>query len=318
MTTRNRLAFPRRAFTLIEMLVAISILTVIATLSIAVIPKIKERTKASAGADNLQQWLLIAKQMALRDRTPTGVRLIVDNDGFVRTLQYIQQPDNFIGPALVFDPADPTHVTLPGVDLSGGLGPNANLWPVQSWVIDPGGLVLKQGDYLQFQNGPYYRIKSVNPTTGSIYTYSQMWLPPPQGTIPPGNTSNFAIIRQPRPIAGEAVLQLPDDIVIDYQLSLPNIPPVGNYDILFSPSGALVGALGNANSAAGGKIVLWVRDVTQDYPLPASAGSQPGDQLLVVVFGRTGRIGGFPWNPDPNVGGGYPYYYVFDPRNSGL
>src|SRR5215831_9635162 len=107
MSHRNRLVFRRRAFTLVEMLVAIGILTVIATLSIAIIPKIQERTKASKAGDQIQGWLLISKQMAQRDRLPTGVRLLVEPASpttfFVRTLQYIQQPDKFTGGVASFD-----------------------------------------------------------------------------------------------------------------------------------------------------------------------------------------------------------------------
>src|SRR5262249_46388837 len=137
--------------------------------------------------------------------------------------------------------------------------------------------------------------------------------------LPPGPTTNYVIIRQPRPIPGEAPLQLPDDVAIDYQLSVPNIPSAAQsaltnsyYDILFTPSGPLTGPLGDSN----GKIILWVRDITQDP-------DQPGEQPLIVVFSKTGRIGGFPVNPDqtkfpagyPNL---YPYYFVLDPRASGL
>ena len=39
---------------------------------------------------------------------------------------------------------------------------------------------------------------------------------------------------------------------------------------------------------------------------------------IIVIFGNTGRIGGFPYNSDPNVGGGDPRIYILDPRNSGL
>ena len=58
------------------------------------------------------------------------------------------------------------------------------------------------------------------------------------------------------------------------------------------------------------------------------AGTSAPASVLESV--RTGRIGGFQYNPDPNLyppgpAGNptlyqnlYPYYYVFDPRNSGL
>jgi hypothetical protein len=80
-----------------------------------------------------------------------------------------------------------------------------------------------------------------------------------------------------------------------------------SYDILFTPSGTLTGTLGDGT----GKIVLWVRDITQDP-------DQPGEQPLIVIFCRTGRVGGFPINTDPNIGGGWPYYYVLDPRATGF
>jgi prepilin-type N-terminal cleavage/methylation domain-containing protein len=322
MTNRNRLVFRRRGFTLVEMLLALAILTVIATLSIAVIPKIKERTKATAGADNVQQWLLIAKQWALRDRLPTGIRLNVDPTyGDVRTLQYIQQQDSIAGTAALFDgstlTAPPQRIFIQGMDL-GGTGSLQAIWPVQA------------GDYIQLYGGPSYKIlmpETVTfnnnvPTTSLLLAnqeFSAQTLPP--GVPPPPapapqlySITNFVITRQPRPVAGEPLLKLPDDVVIDPTLSVPNITTVlasgTNYDILFTPSGPLTGPLGNSN----GKIVLWVRDVAQDPPFPLNPQNQPGDQILIVVFGRTGRIGAFPYNPDPNN----PYLYVFDPRNSGL
>ena len=51
--------------------------------------------------------------------------------------------------------------------------------------------------------------------------------------------------------------------------------------------------------------------------------SNGGIADFYVVFCRTGRIGGFPYNPDPNLypagyPTSYPYYYVLDPRATGL
>jgi prepilin-type N-terminal cleavage/methylation domain-containing protein len=297
MQDRNSISNCRRGFTLIEMLVAIGILAVIATLSAAVIPKIQERTKASKGGDQIQGWLLIAKQRALRDRAPRGVRLIVDPDNFVRTLQYIERPDPITGVGAIFDTntltTPPQRILIPGQDL-GGTGSLQAVWPVQP------------GDYIQLYGGPSYKIAtlSYDPAMGtSLYlTYAEITAQ----NLPPTPITNYTITRQPRPIAGEDYLQLPDDVAIDFNLSVPAIPAASvgfNYDILFTPNGTLTGTLGDSN----GKIILWVRDIAQDS-------DQPGEQPLIVVFCRTGRIGGFPSDPT----GANPYVYVLDPRATGL
>jgi prepilin-type N-terminal cleavage/methylation domain-containing protein len=290
----------RRGFTLVEMLVVLSILAVMATLAVAIIPRVGERTKASRGSEIVQGTLLIAKQRALRDKQPRGVRLIVDSDNYVRSLQYIEQPDPYTGGTTIrfdFNTINNTgqysqRFFIDGADITGG---QAN-WLVQN------------NDLLQIQGGPSFVIQpeGYNALTGQssvLLKYAQF----SQTTQPPGATTQYVIIRQPRPTAGEQTISLPDDVVVDPMLSQPQISGTFNYDILFSPSGSLTGPVGDNY----GKVILWIRDVTQDP-------DQPGDQPLVVIYGRTGRIGAAPYNPDPNVGGGDPYYFVYDPRNSGL
>src|SRR5215471_1950183 len=95
----------RRAFTLVEMLVAIGILVVLATLAIAIVPKIAAASRPRDGALQLQGWLALARQTAQLD-TAGGVRLIVDADGWIRTGLYLSRPDNFVGNggAASFDP----------------------------------------------------------------------------------------------------------------------------------------------------------------------------------------------------------------------
>jgi len=281
-------------------------LTVIATLSVAVIPKLQERAKGSRGGDLLQGWLLEARQMALRDRAPRGLRLFVDPaTNMVLTAQYIQQPDNLTGGACVVDTSNPNvlnHVLFqpflplnqPALDVTGGQGTaNSGLWPIQP------------GDYLQIQGGQAHLIASVDVANNAVFTVTAVWGP---ANLPPTQTTNYAIIRQPRPMTGEQLLQLPDDVGIDPTLSVADSTPLsslGNtYDIVFTPSGTLTGPLGNASS----KIILWVRDYTQDL------NDQPGQMPLIAVFCRTGRTGGFP----NNYQNGNPYLYVLDPRATGL
>ena len=82
----------------------------------------------------------------------------------------------------------------------------------------------------------------------------------------------------------------------------PPLAPSGAYfDILFSPSGAVVGA-GTAND----KIVLWVRDVTQPTPVE-------NHPVLVCIYTRSGLIA----SHDVDVSaGGNPYSFTADGKPS--
>src|SRR6266478_1811392 len=87
----------RSAFTLVEMLIVVSILLIITVAVVAVAPRFTDDRKLSRAADQIAQILLTAKQRAKRDQVPTGVRLFPDpqHPGLITELQYIQQPDDF-------------------------------------------------------------------------------------------------------------------------------------------------------------------------------------------------------------------------------
>src|SRR4029077_19621763 len=89
----------RPAFTLVEMLIVVSILMIITVAVVAVAPRFTDDRKLSRAADGLAQWLLTAKQRAYRDQIPTGLRLFPDaqHNNLITELQYIQQPDDFKG-----------------------------------------------------------------------------------------------------------------------------------------------------------------------------------------------------------------------------
>ena len=65
----------RDAFTLIELLVVIGIILLIAALGVTMLPRFQQDQKVQRGSDQLQQYLLIAKQCAKRDLLATGIRL---------------------------------------------------------------------------------------------------------------------------------------------------------------------------------------------------------------------------------------------------
>src|SRR6516164_4564583 len=68
---RSKRTENRSAFTLIEMLVVVSIILVITVAVVAVAPRFTDDRKLSRAADGISQWLLTAKQRSLRDQIPT-------------------------------------------------------------------------------------------------------------------------------------------------------------------------------------------------------------------------------------------------------
>jgi prepilin-type N-terminal cleavage/methylation domain-containing protein len=285
----------RAGFTLIELLVVITIIIVLAGLALALLPTANDHQKATQGAGMVQGWLLIAKQRALRDQMPRGIRLLYDPDGFCRQLQYIEQPDDFSGGQATTTP--PGAVAFTGVDLTGGF-------------TDPTQYLVQPGDLFETPiqgtppGGSLHQITAVSGPQALTVNASNP-LPPAVGT------SSYRIVRMPRPAVADPTLNLPKDIAIDPPTLLGGrtiiTPDTRNgvpfYDIMFSPSGPVM-RQGQLN----GRIILWVHDISLD-------GLQ-GDQTLITVYTRTGLIAGHPANP----ANGYatPYTYTQDGRSSGL
>jgi hypothetical protein len=294
------------------MIVVMGILLILATMLVAMIASpILVQDKAKRGAGQVQLWFRIAKSRAVADNAPRGLRLIADSDGLVRQLQYIEQPTDFI--ATQFGTSQPNPITIsvnasgqataslafPTNDFTGGLGglpqddPN---WPVQPDrpVPQNNPTSIQSGDYLELQGGGLlHRITHVFP--------SQLQLASAPVNVTNGSQSaliyEWRIIRGPRVLKGETPLQLPQDTVIDIANCFPAPTPTGTSDILFAPSGRLLGALG-----AQDRVVLWVCDATQDSTSVTSPFMRNGqtyntgrvyyqnNPMLVSIHARTGFI----------------------------
>jgi prepilin-type N-terminal cleavage/methylation domain-containing protein len=341
----GRRASLRPAFTLVEMIVVLTIMLVLTVIVAAVAPRFQENQRVVKGADLISQWLLTAKQMALRNQTATGVRFNPDptNSSLVRELQYIQQPDDFIAiPGVSPQPGttipypirrispgvwlagatgyswagnlallEPPQVPQPWTDFSGGFTnpPSPQLWPVQ------------QGDFLEANgSGLVHQIIGIStPPSPYPQEYSLLQLASPFSpqpgqapttvTLPllPGPlTSQYRVIRAPRVLTGETPLQLPKDVAIDANQKFPG-DPFG----FTPPIDILFSPSGSVVSPAGvsGKIIFWVRDTGKDP-------SEPGEQFLVVIQVRTGFIAVHP--ADPYSSNLNMYRFAFDDRTSGL
>lgn len=299
-------------FTLVELLVVVFLILVLATLVVAFAPRLAERQKVPRGASQLQGWLLIAKQRAKRDQLPTGVRLQPDpdNPNVYRELQYIQKPDDWTGGPVRVDPTTLNQVTLvSGTGFNGSFGSSATeLWPVQ------------RGDYVELKGGGLVRritdVRANRLTLASAFAYPIL------------ATSDYRIIRAPRPLVGEANLDLPKDIVIQGNLgttanlifgSVPQQPNPPNppvpFDILFSPAGPVIGSAVSSNVPGVGSeaVILWVRDVSLDFNPTTTDPSTSGEPLLVTIYVKTGLIAVHPVSPWPDY-----FTAVKDGRSSGL
>src|SRR5919204_3590996 len=99
-----RASVARRGFTLVELLVVIAIMVALMAMIALAAPRFAERQGPSRGAMQLQSWLNLSRQMAVRDQRPRGLRMLPpvglqfkDNDkNYSRELQYIEMPDDFV------------------------------------------------------------------------------------------------------------------------------------------------------------------------------------------------------------------------------
>jgi prepilin-type N-terminal cleavage/methylation domain-containing protein len=85
----------RAGFTLVELLVVMFLIAVLAAITVTVArSSITDSYTTTGATDRLSGWLLIAKNRALRDKTPVGLRLIRDpnNPLLVREAQYVEMP----------------------------------------------------------------------------------------------------------------------------------------------------------------------------------------------------------------------------------
>ena len=278
---------PRRAFTLVEMLVAIAIIVLLMGIVLAFMPK-REVRLAAQGADQLQTYIASAKSRAMRDGAPRGIRLIKSSQGGFREFQYIEVPA----------PYAPENVTLT-------VGINSST----ATLTGDHRTSIAQGDLLEITHGlpSIHRISQPPVLVGTNTRLILVNSPPAASNAPLTLTNNYRIIRQPRPLMGENTLVLPDKVYVAFDQTDAAADPYGknsanipqsytgaNWEILFSPSGQVI-------NARGGRIILWLADDNNV--------SKP---TLLTVYSFTGAVGAHPEAP-----GADPYAFTRDGRSSG-
>jgi Tfp pilus assembly protein FimT len=320
-----------RAFTLIELLTVLGLITTLAALALMVVPAALERDRVVDAATQVQSMLQIAQARAMRDNRPHGVRLIIDNTQpnplFVTSLQYIEAP-----PILLPNPDPVIQPTAPYVRFLYSYANDGTINNRKCQIVNvPSTLLTASGARLLLilpVLGCWLDVSAVSSVSPNILELTLRHYPddllgaagPPAGTATSDaeiyRTYHFGLLRAPQPLLGEPVVQLPTKTCIDLMpgLSEPNgstVPPGGDYDILFIPSGQLSPY---SVSGGAGHVFLWIRDPNKPEgsgrmdpvyyggvttPAFQDALRRGGEQMIVAVKAYTGAIGVAPVNwPD--------------------
>ena len=244
----------RGGFTLVELLVVIALIILLAALTAAVVQTgMLTSQKVVSAADRASGWLLIAKQRALRDGAPRGVRFLMTPDplapGSFRVTegQYIESPEPWIpntdsnptGPRIVLvyivNPANPMVVAERHVFFVSDQ--TADINDLTSRVFAGDMLVLPEfGSSFRLIGNP--AMPPATPVIAGITAANARELPLAQNTFPdlaaghsllaasPNptpptmSTNKFAFQPQPRPLLGEPTVQLTGNTVIDFRDAL--------------------------------------------------------------------------------------------------
>jgi hypothetical protein len=289
----------------------------------------------------VQSWLNLAKQRALRDQRPVGIRLPAITGVYITELQYVELPGENVGGTVIVPYVPPNAPTtfIPDYKIIAFI-PSAAFNP-----SDPAA-VIQARDVLSFPDKPMAnyqprRVVTVGAadSVGAYPVLLDQALPPTAFT-----TQSHLFARKARPVVGEPVLQLPKDIAIDVdrEPTLVGVPPkwyrmfpptannggTGPFDILFAPSGQVIGAEGNLGS----RICLWVRDVSLNTPGPNASKVDadhtdptflpPGENTLITVYTRTGHVTAHPVDPaglniPPTAAAWNPFSFTQDAKSSG-
>jgi len=307
----------RSAFTLVEMLVVITIMLVMMGVTVAVINVSVEGERIRSGASQVQSYLAGARDRAAFAGRPCGVRFILDelDPTLVRSMLYIQVPDDWQqGSFVVNDVQGDLYCSRLVEELVDRQ--STTDWGDLSLLLNTTQL---RKPKIMIQ-GHWYTVVATDLTDPN--------LPPPVPPVPPHHQSlticprfrgsdgtrvqegDYRLRLQPTIMPGQEPVLLPAGVVIDLDMCrrmrtsapaetlplswYPNNTYLAALDILFSPNGTVIGP-----EASKGVIHLLVNDVTDAnqnlFPIDL-LGAPPGtirnqsDKRVVTLFTRTGYV----------------------------
>ncbi|MCX7666865.1 MAG: prepilin-type N-terminal cleavage/methylation domain-containing protein [Gemmataceae bacterium] len=279
----------RTGFTLVELLVAIGIAIVLAGLAALTFPNFRQSTAVTNSVNQLQATLSVAKQRAIRDKLPRGVRLIYTGDPFVTELQFIEQPEPIVPPV-------GSSLVIPnGTEESWTATIN---FPSAAHAADVHGLLstTAQGeDVLEIEDfgGFVGRIVSAPTLSGATISFDvRDKFPARQGSGGFTLFEGFRIRRSPKPLVGEPnVMMSKAGVLIANSKGIALNTANNGFDIMFN-------ANGEVSHAVVGQIHLWVA--------PLTGNAQPS---ILCLYTKSGYMAVYDIAP-----GSDPYAYSRDGR----
>ena len=304
---------PRSAFTLVEMLVVITILLVMMGVTVAVFNVSLEGERIRSGASQIQSYLAGARDRAAFAGRPCGVRFILDelDPTLVRSMLYIQVPDDWQqGSFIVNDVQGNPYSSYLVEELSNGV--STTDWDEISLLLNTTQL---RKPRIMIQ-GHWYTVVATwawaDPNSNPTLTHQGLTICPRfRGSVLTRvEEGDYRLRLQPEIMPGQEPVLLPTGVVIDLNqcrrkhtsLFAETLPQSWNpnntflpaLDILFSPNGTVIGP-----EASKGVIHLLVNDVTDAgqnlFPIDL-LGASPGtprnqsDKRVVTLFTRTGYV----------------------------
>jgi Tfp pilus assembly protein FimT len=239
----------RLAFTLVELLVVVALIILLAAMVVVVSQSgLVGSQKVVSAADRASGWLLIAKQRALRDQAPRGVRFLMTDMGGgyfqVRDAQYIEAPDPWVpNPDQELNPTGPRIVFSYQFNTATGKFVTQDVYYVSFDPNQAAGAVanvLKQNDMTEFDQrvgvGDMLRLpefgtsfliigKAVPPTAIQL----QMATSPTPVVVPPSNCRLITLQTKPdlsaafSPMVGGTV-PLPQGTLMTYKYGFQSQP----------------------------------------------------------------------------------------------
>ncbi len=304
----------RSGFTLVELMIVVSIILLLATITLVSVNFSYSRDRVRAAGRQLQSFIAGARDRAIYQKEVRGVRLILDpaNTHTAVAVQYVGAPDRWTE----------GFVTLYANDV----------------VSVPSGLFLQSNGLLAVgtqieipkDSGAFFTVASVAIADPNISNNGLVKL---NRGVPVftalGQTTSFSLLLKPMLLPGSEPVPFPPGVVIDLDGSnLPSSwrPGIANtgqsysstMDILFNPRGSVTGDVaGNGILhlllADAGDVILWSSipgriqkanpTSTEWSPPIVPANGAAGtpivrkDQIIVSLNGRSGNVSVHQVNP---------------------